>query len=59
MQKIITMPKGKLGKVFVKYCEPIDLNDYVADYSRKNSKIDFEQLSMQLTNDLYEIYMKQ
>lgn len=26
---IFSMRKGKLGKVFVKYAEPIDLNDYI------------------------------
>jgi len=28
-KKIFTMPKNKLGKVFVKYAEPIDLDSYV------------------------------
>lgn len=52
------MSEGVLGKVFVKYSDPIDLNEYVTNYFKNNSKIDFEKLSMKLTNDLYEIYMK-
>ena len=52
------MEKGKLGKMFVKYVEPIDLNEYVQNYissvpedtSKKNkfdlSPKDFESLSM-------------
>ena len=28
-KKIYTMPKNKLGKVFVRYAEPIDLDSYV------------------------------
>lgn len=29
LQNIFGMRQGKLGKVFVKYCDPIDLNSYV------------------------------
>lgn len=36
MKKILTMKKGKLGKIFVKYAEPIDLKKYVADFKEKN-----------------------
>ena len=28
----MTMKKGHMGKVFVKYGEPIDLNQYVGNY---------------------------
>ena len=30
MKNVFGMRKGKLGKVFVKFAEPIDLNDYVS-----------------------------
>jgi glycerol-3-phosphate O-acyltransferase len=29
MKKIYEMRQGKLGKVFVKYSDPINLNDYI------------------------------
>jgi glycerol-3-phosphate O-acyltransferase len=29
MVRIYNKRKGKLGKIFVKYADPIDLNDYV------------------------------
>lgn len=28
----MNMETGKLGKIFVKYVEPIDLNEYVENY---------------------------
>jgi glycerol-3-phosphate O-acyltransferase len=43
MQHVIMQEKGCLGNVFVKYGEPIDLNQYVGDGS------DFEDLAMRLT----------
>lgn len=36
MSKIFTMPYQKLGKVFVKHCEPIDLDTFVGDFLSKN-----------------------
>jgi glycerol-3-phosphate O-acyltransferase len=58
MQKIMTMKQGHMGKVFVKYGEAIDIHDYVNNYisvnhSSQNSRLDFEKLSMKLTEDLY------
>lgn len=54
MQKIFTMQSGKLGKIFVKYGEEIDLKKYVTDFTEQNKNkqggpIDFENLSMKLT----------
>ena len=58
MQKIISMNNGHMGKVFVKYSEAIDIHDYVNNYIETNhsnpgSRLDFEKLSMKLTEDLY------
>ena len=36
--KIMSMNKGKLGKVFVKYDDPIDLNEYMNSYRNENIK---------------------
>ena len=51
INKIRKMRTGKLGKIFVKYADPIDLNDYI-------SKVPADQmgnLSLKLTRDLYQI----
>jgi glycerol-3-phosphate O-acyltransferase len=45
------MQHGKLGKIFVKYAEPIDVQKYI-DNSDKYGK---ESLSLKLTRDLYQI----
>ena len=29
MKKIYEMPSGKIGKVFVKYSDPIDMDEYL------------------------------
>jgi glycerol-3-phosphate O-acyltransferase len=65
LMQSFNLPKDHLGKVFVTYSEPIDLNQYVEDYTKISSSsfknqntVDFEKLSMQLTNDLYDIQMK-
>jgi len=66
----MSMDAGKLGKIFVKYVEPIDLNEYVEKYissvpadNTKNkldlSPTDFESLSMKLTKDLYLIQQRE
>ena len=47
---IFSMRKGKLGKVFVKYAEPIDLNDYILKHGAQK-----ENLALQLSRDLYHI----
>lgn len=36
MNTIMTMKQGHMGKVFVKYGEPIDLNQYVGNYIQKH-----------------------
>ena len=43
------MRKGKLGKIFVKYNEPIDLNEYMA----KNEGM--KGVALKLTRELYQI----
>jgi len=58
MQKIVSMKQGHMGKVFVKYGDAIDIHDYVNNYIKTNhsspgSRLDFEKLSMKLTEDLY------
>ena len=47
---IFSMRKGKLGKVFVKYAEPIDLNDYILKHGAQK-----ENIALQLSRDLYQI----
>ena len=49
MQNISGMRKSKLGKIFVKYSDPIDLHDYFS----KNKGPD---LALKLTHDLYHIH---
>ena len=51
IRNIFKMRKGKLGKVFVKYAEPIDLQDYME--TRKGQSLD--EVSLQLTKELYHI----
>jgi glycerol-3-phosphate O-acyltransferase len=46
MKYIQSMRAGKLGKVFVKYADPIDLDEYVSANGGSN-------LSLKLTRDLY------
>jgi glycerol-3-phosphate O-acyltransferase len=58
MSKIMSMKQGHMGKVFVKYGSAIDIHDYVnnyieANHSNPTSRLDFEKLSMRLTEDLY------
>ena len=45
---IFSMRKGKLGKVFVKYAEPIDLNDYILKHKGNKANI-----ALNLSRDLY------
>jgi glycerol-3-phosphate O-acyltransferase len=37
MNTIMTMKQGHMGKVFIKYGEPIDLNQYVENHVSKYS----------------------
>ena len=52
MKYVHSIRAGKLGKVFVKYAEPIDLEDYIKTNSGPN-------LSLKLTRDLYQIQQKE
>lgn len=54
LKKIYDMRKGKLGKVFVKYGEPIDLTTYIEKHN--GSK---ESVSLTLTRDLYKIHQQE
>lgn len=42
------MPRNKLGKIFVKYSEPIDIKDYLA----KNVNMKFDGVAYKLTKEL-------
>ena len=50
LRRIYNMRKGILGKVFIKYAEPINLSEYVKQHEKGN-----ENISMSLTRDLYHI----
>jgi len=57
LRKIKTLPKGKVGKVIVKYLEPIDLNEYVEATS---NTIQLDQtptysLAKNFTRDIYRL----
>ena len=56
------MPNQKLGKVFVKHCEPIDLDTFVEEFLTKNEFSEglkdlkcFEAVSLNLTRKLYKV----
>ena len=60
IQKIASMNQEKLGKIFVKYEEPIDLTEYIDTFlEQKSGKMDLEEVSMKLTKDLYFVQQKQ
>ena len=54
-QSIFGMRKGKLGKAFVKYGEPIDLVKYL----EKHQSTRPHSVSLQLTRELYHIQQKE
>lgn len=54
-KKLFSMPKNKLGKVFVKYADPIDLDSYVEQNRTKFPQ--FNDMALKLTKDLI-IYQK-
>ena len=54
LRYINSMRAGKLGKVFVKYADPIDLNEYIAANGGCGPN-----LSLKLTRDLYQIHQKE
>jgi len=41
--KILKKREGQLGKVFVKYAEPIDLDTYVSDFAAQNRPTDVDR----------------
>lgn len=53
VQKIFSMNPNKLGKVFVKYCEPIDVNQYL-EQQIKEQKMGFnhEQINNVIHNNI-------
>jgi glycerol-3-phosphate O-acyltransferase len=55
MRNISSQRRGKLGKIFVKYAEPIDLSDYLAN-SRDQS---MEQVALNLTKELYHVQQRE
>ena len=52
LTNIYNYRSGKLGKVFVKYAEPINLNQYVEQNQGEN-------LALKLTRDLYQAQQKE
>lgn len=55
LKKIFSMREGKMGKVFVKYAEPIDLQSYMQQHASDS----FDEMSLRLTRDLYQIQQKE
>lgn len=55
IKKICNDPKNKLGKVFVKYSDPIDLREYREVHKKKS----FNEMAMQLTQSLYEFQCRE
>ena len=51
-KKITSLPPNKVGKVFIKYSEPIDLEHYLSE--NKLETTNFNEVALKLTNDLYE-----
>ena len=51
-KKITSLPPNKVGKVFIKYSEPIDLEHYLSQ--NKLETTNFNEVALKLTNDLYE-----
>jgi glycerol-3-phosphate O-acyltransferase len=56
--KVVTsLPQNKIGKVFIKYSEPIDLEQYL-EQNRKSSP-NFNDMALKLTKNLYEYQYKE
>ena len=55
LHNIFSMRQGKLGKVFVKFCEPINLNEYVEQHKQLSQP----DLQLKLTRDLYFIQKRE
>lgn len=45
------MRKGKLGKIFIKYADPISLSKFIGSQQDQS----LESMSLQLSKDLYQI----
>mmetsp|Transcript_3084 Transcript_3084/g.4719 ORF Transcript_3084/g.4719 Transcript_3084/m.4719 type:complete len:505 (-) Transcript_3084:698-2212(-) len=61
MKKLKTLPKGRVGKVIVKYLEPIDLDQYV-ELKQNTIDLDFSPdygLAKQFTQDLYKLQQQE
>jgi glycerol-3-phosphate O-acyltransferase len=62
LYQILQSKKEKLGKVFVKYAEPIDMREYLQSQGINEldeQSINIEAVSMQLTKDLYQIHQRE
>ena len=49
------MRQGKLGKIFVKFCDTIDLDTYMD----KHSSLSQKEMELKLTRDLYQIHKQE
>mmetsp|Transcript_10027 Transcript_10027/g.16865 ORF Transcript_10027/g.16865 Transcript_10027/m.16865 type:complete len:292 (-) Transcript_10027:477-1352(-) len=64
-QNVAKMMKGKLGKVFVKYAQPLKMDDFIAQLTppalpdQQAPQPKLEEMSMQLTKSLYQIQQKE
>ena len=55
MQHIGTQPKNKLGNIYVKYLNPVNLNDFMQDHCKNGlSQENFDQVALKLNNLLME-----
>ena len=56
IQKFSTWRRDKLGKCFIKYAAPIDLNEYIASHKASGGNGD---LASKLSQDLYRIHQQE
>ena len=47
VKMLYAMPAGKLGKIFVKYGQPVNFNEYIA----KNQSKTFKNITYELTRE--------
>lgn len=55
IKKIYQMPSNTLGKIFVKYQEPIEVRSFIA----QNQQMTFEEKAFKLTTLLYKLHQKE
>jgi glycerol-3-phosphate O-acyltransferase len=55
-KKILSMNKERIGNVFIKYLEPLDLNEFLAAQPPNSN---FDSVSLKLTKDLYLAQQKE